>query len=382
MQQELINRISIIVPSLDPDEKLNQTINSLINIGFSDIICVNDGSREECLDFFPLSSDTVTLLTHNVNMGKGAALRTAFKHIKDNRPNSIGAITVDGDGQHKAQDVLRCAEELIWGQDKIVLGCRDFSQSHVPNRSRFGNKITSLVFKLLCGMTLSDTQTGLRAFPAKYYQDMIDVEGDRFEYETNMLLKMKAHKIPYSEVKIETVYIEDNKTSHFRPIKDSIRIYSLILKSTFAQFFKFALGSFLSFAIDGVLVFCLLHLFTTIFSLDLEIKNFNAMVATFGAKAIARVFSSFFNFTLNRKIVFPSSMPLRKALIRYYCIVIPVLLFSSILTAVFENIPIFNTAFMIMILGYAIDTILFFFNYSLQKKWVFKNTNNFPRKDQ
>ena len=243
MQQEVLKNITVIIPSLNPDEKLQNTVNNLLSVGFTDIVCVNDGSREDCLGFFPKESANVTRLTHEFNRGKGAALKTAFAYLLQRRPNSIGAVTVDGDGQHAAKDVLRCVEQMVADKEKIILGCRDFSEPHVPKRSRYGNRITSGVFKLLCGMKLSDTQTGLRAFPAKYYTDMLEISGDRFEYETNMLLEMKARKIPYGEVKIETVYIEENKTSHFRPFKDSYRIYSLIFKFTLGEFFKFALSS-------------------------------------------------------------------------------------------------------------------------------------------
>ena len=372
MEREFLNNISVIIPSLNPDEKLNKTIESLLSVGFTDIVCVNDGSSAECLPNFPKPSENITLLVHKVNEGKGAALKTAFKYIRENRPDSVGAITVDGDGQHAACDVLNCAKALIERKDNIILGCRDFSKENVPPRSRFGNKLTSGVFKVFCGMKVSDTQTGLRAFPSECYKDMLEISGDRFEYETNMLLEMKARKIPYSEVEIETVYIEENKTSHFRPIKDSIRIYSLIFSFSCGQFLKFFACSFLSFLVDGLLVYLLLKLAEKIFEIDFGIKTLDVACVAFGAKAIARIFSSLLNYSMNRKVVFPTDVPIKKSLLKYYCLAIPLLLTSAMLTAIFENIPIFNTAFLIMLLGYLIDFILFFVNYFIQKKWVFK----------
>ncbi len=371
MQPEILSRISVIVPSLNPDEKLKNTINSLLEVGFTDIICVNDGSREDCICNFPEPSENITLLKHDVNKGKGAALKTAFSYILKKRHDSIGAITVDGDGQHAAKDVLNCAIQMVTEADKIILGCRDFSKDNVPQRSKFGNKITSFVFKILCGMKISDTQTGLRAFPAKYYTDMLEVSGDRFEYETNMLLEMKARKIPYGEVKIDTVYIEENKTSHFRPFKDSFRIYSLIFKFTLGQFFKYLLGSALSFIIDYALVYLLLLLSAKLFDVDFENKTAAASVATFVSCAVARVFSSLVNYTFNRKAVFPSDMPLKKSIVRYYCLAIPVLIISATLTTVFENLPVVNSALLIVVLKFVIDMFLFIVNYFIQKKWVF-----------
>ncbi len=373
MQTEILNKISIIVPSLNPDEKLKNTVNSLLEVGFTDIICVNDGSDESCLNYFPEPSDKITVLKHDVNCGKGAALKTAFAYILENRKDSVGAVTVDGDGQHAANDVLNCANEMVTKGDSIILGCRDFSEPQVPSRSKFGNRITSGVFKIFCGMRISDTQTGLRAFPAKYYTDMLEVSGDRFEYETNMLLEMKARKIPYSEVKIETVYIEENKTSHFRPFRDSFRIYSLIAKFTFGRFFKYMLGSLLSFVIDYGIVYLLLWLASAKFNVDFEVKTLTASLVTFGACAVARVFSSLINYTFNRKAVFATDVPIKKSIVRYYCLAIPVMIVSSALTAILENLSFINTAFLIMLLKFAIDMCLFVVNYFLQKKWVFKN---------
>ncbi len=373
MQTEVLSKISVIVPSLNPDEKLKNTINSLLEVGFSDIVCVNDGSREDCLCYFPTPSENITLLKHEVNRGKGAALKTAFQYILTNRPNSIGAITVDGDGQHAANDVLNCAIEMVEKNNKIILGCRDFSKDNVPSRSRVGNRITSGVFKILCGMKISDTQTGLRAFPSAYYKDMLNVAGDRFEYETNMLLEMKARKIPYGEVKIETVYIEENKTSHFRPFRDSYRIYSLIFKFTFGQFFKYILGSALSVVLDYAIMYLLLLLLAKQFDIDFEVKTTSAAVATFVSCVIARIFSSIVNYTFNRKTVFPSDMPVKKSIVRYYCLAIPVLLISATVTSLLENLSFIDSAFLIVVLKFIIDMALFVANYFIQKKWVFTN---------
>lgn len=371
MQQDILKNITVIIPSLNPDEKLQNTVKSLLAVGFSDIVCVNDGSREDCLSFFPSESESVTLLTHEVNRGKGAALKTAFAFLKENRPDSVGAVTVDGDGQHAAADVLHCAEQMVADEDKIILGCRDFSEPHVPTRSRYGNRITSGVFKLLCGMKLSDTQTGLRAFPAKYYTDMLEISGDRFEYETNMLLEMKARKIPFGEVKIETVYIEENKTSHFRPFKDSYRIYSLILKFTFGQFFKFALSSLASFLFEMVLLFLFLHALSGIWGVDFSVKTTMVALLVGATQAVARICSSVLNFAINRAKVFDKNVPLGKALLRYYCIAFPHMLISVAALALLEQCSFITSEFSITALAALINCSLYFLSYFFQKKWVF-----------
>ena len=372
MEREVINNISVIIPSLNPDEKLNKTVESLLNVGFTDIVCVNDGSNAECLPNFPSPSENITLLVHEVNKGKGAALKTAFKYIQENRPDSVGAITVDGDGQHAAEDVLNCAKALVERKDNIILGCRDFTKENVPPRSRFGNRLTSGVFKVFCGMKVSDTQTGLRAFPSVYYTDMLEISGDRFEYETNMLLEMKARKIPYSEVEIETVYIEENKTSHFRPVKDSFRIYSLILKFSLGSFVKFLLSSVASFVIDTALIYLFLWLSASLFKVDFNLQSKDKVLFTALAMILARLISSAFNFAVNRKFVFEAKSPIKKDIVKYYSVAIPILALSLVLTSLLEGIAVFNSPFMITLLICAVNCCLYVLSYFLQKKWVFK----------
>lgn len=141
---------------------------------------------------------------------------------------------------------MACVRQML-ERKQVVLGCRDFSLPEVPPRSLMGNRITCAVFKIFCGMNISDTQTGLRAIPMEYLAALTAVSGERYEYETNMLLALKDQGIPYGEVKIRTIYLDDNRGSHFHTVRDSWRIYKLIL----ARFFRYTLSSLLCAVVDG-----------------------------------------------------------------------------------------------------------------------------------
>lgn len=228
--------VTVVLPSLNPDEKLTAVLYELKEIGFDDIILVNDGSESSRLTYFPPDDDECCeLLTHEVNRGKGAALKTAFACFLSSGRTSAGVVTVDGDHQHKAEDVRRCAEEMLKYPDSVILGVRDFSRHGTPLKSRAGNRLTSFVFRVFCGLRISDTQTGLRAIPRAYLSQLAAVEGERFEYETNMLLEMKRLNIPLRQVPIETVYIEGNASSHFHAVRDSFQIYRLIFRFLFRK---------------------------------------------------------------------------------------------------------------------------------------------------
>ncbi len=375
----MITNVSIVLPSYKPDEKLELTVHGFHEAGFQDIIVIDDGGGAEFKAIFDrvAALDYCTVLTHEVNRGKGAALKTAFKWYAENR-DGLGVVTADGDGQHTPEDAKRLCEALE-KKNEIILGVRDFSLPDVPERSKKGNRITSGVFKIFVGMEISDTQTGLRAIPAKYLPKLCTVKGDRYEYETNMLLYMKRWEMPFSEVKIQTVYINENETSHFRPVRDSMRIYSLIIKFLVTgAFVKFLGSSVLSFIVDYGLfeVFQLLFRFLGL-----------AAVAVGASYAVARAFSSLLNYFLNRRI-FENKGSLKKTMVRYYILALCILVVGSVVTGVLTSV-ISGMGFVAELLSgldadgietavstvvkLPVDLLLFIVSYTVQKKYVFKN---------
>ena len=356
----MYDNISIIVPSLNPDEKLLEVADGLIDAGFTDIILVDDGSDEEHKHYFKdiqekYGEDRITILTHEVNKGKGRAIKTSIAYVLENRPDTEGIVTVDGDNQHKPEDVKKCLDKMKECKNAVILGCRDFDQDDVPFKSRNGNKITRTVFRLVCGMKISDTQTGLRAIPAEHLKFMLDIKGERYEYETNMLLEMGDNKIPYDEVKIRTVYIDDNSSSHFHAVKDSIRIYSFIL--------KFALSSVISSVVD-IAAFRLLLLVVP--------SKLGFLTDTTIAGFIARAISSFVNFTVNRKAVFDSKSSVGKSLVKYYILVVCQITASVCIVSGLVKLFGVSGGWLKTLKKAVVDIILFFLSFRIQKKWVFK----------
>ena len=358
-----LSKISVVLPSLDPDEKLHLVIEGLLEYGFSDIILVNDGSKPENLHYFEDEAaahpDAIHLLHHEVNKGKGAALKNAFRWFLENRPDGVGVVTVDGDNQHHPEDTKACTLHMM-ETGKLTLGCRDFTLDHVPARSRFGNHTTSAIFKIFVGMTISDTQTGLRAIPREDLEVLVDVAGDRFEYETNMLLVMKQQGIPFDEVKIRTVYIEENKSSHFRVIHDSWRIYKLIL----AHFFRYTLSSLTSAVVDTAAY--------TLLSVLLG-GLLNGLALTTAAGVGARIISSLLNFYLNKKLVFQSSVSTGKAMARYYMLAVPQMAAQVLLTqGVYALLGIPDSATGLRTLLYVVVmSVLYVVSFMIQQRWVF-----------
>ena len=362
--------VTIVLPSLNPDEKMIRTVEGILAEGFTDIVVVDDGSAAEYKKPFETVAlmDGVTVLTHEVNKGKGRAMKTAFAYVMENRPESRGVVTVDGDGQHLPKDIRACAEAMIAEGDKIVLGVRDFSKPDVPFKSRNGNNITKAVFRIFCGIRISDTQTGLRAIPAQHLPLMCEIAGERYEYETNQLLIFKDNHIALHEVVIDTVYIDDNASSHFHPFRDSWRIYKVIFKHIGTTVFaKFLGASLLCFVVDSLLFF-LLNVGLEGAGMRAADSRLRIALATVGA----RVVSSVLNFCLNRKVVFRSEGSVAGTMVRYYILAILQMTASFLLVDyVAERVFHLTAGLLESVVKFCVDMCLFAISFFVQKKWVF-----------
>lgn len=345
----------LIVPSLDPDEKLAGVVRGALDAGIGEIVLVDDGSRAEKRPLFAqlAAQPGVTLLTHTQNQGKGAALKTAFDWVLANRPRCAGVVTADGDGQHRIEDIIACGQAMHAGEPAVILGCRDFLLPQVPKKSRYGNRLTSLVFRLFCGMRISDTQTGLRAIPMEYLPLLRTAKGTRYEYETNMLLLMGEKGVPCREVRIETLYFDENSGSHFRPVRDSLRVYGLILK-----YVASSLGSSL---LDILLFFLFGQLLFT------GGTRMDVLLCT----ALARVLSATTNFLLNRRLVFESRAGMARTLVRYICLAVPVMLCSWLCVYFLSNVLAIQSSALRTFIKIPVDVFLFLVSFRVQRRWVF-----------
>ena len=375
---------AIIMPVLNPDEKMITFLNSLLDAGFKNIIIVNDGSREDTVHYFEEADahEEVTVLTHEVNKGKGAGLKTAFSFLAENRQDLDGAVTVDGDGQHNVQCINNCLEMFRKHPESVILGGRDFKKADIPARSKFGNRVSSVIYRYAIGIKLHDTQTGLRVIPREHFAEFSRIKGERYEYETNMLITIANKKIPYHEVPIETIYIDDNATSHFNPIKDSVKIYVVVLK----YFFKFILSSLTSWLVDIGVYWGTLAVLGAVWNLRDSIGDSYSLAvallrhtwnlniaAVLIATLTSRVISSIVNFIINRKVVFKDVDNVGATARRYFTLAICQMFLSFLFVDLFTNGIFHVTGFLNVLIKCVVDICLFVFSYGIQRKWVFKN---------
>lgn len=340
----------VIIPAYKPDETLVTITDQLWAYGCQ-MVLVDDGSGEEYQKIFDKVEDICIVLHHSENRGKGAAIKTALTYIKNELWDSGLVGIMDCDGQHLPEDMMKLLEFAGAHRKALVLGVRTVG-AEMPLKSRLGNKITRMIFRLVSGVKVSDTQTGLRAFDAEMIQKLLSVEGERYEYEMNVLMTCAKKKIPIEEVPIRTIYRdENNSNSHFRSFVDSVRIYKDILKFTFS--------SLASFLLDYVL-----------FSLMMFFMPHTA-VYTFLANIAARAVSAFYNYSMNCRFVFHTK---RKAKIaaHYFALAGFILIMNNLILGMFTQV--FHLS--VYPAKLLTECILFIFSWLIQKFVIFRKEKN------
>ena len=361
-------RTAVLIPAYKPDDRLPPYVAALREAGIGKVVIVDDGSGESFQSLFASipQDEVVHIISYMPNAGKGVALKRGMTYLQESCPDQAVIITADSDGQHTVKDVLRMAEAMGENSDGLLLGSRDFDQPDVPFKSRNGNKITATVFKLLYGVWVSDTQTGLRAFARELLPVMIAVKGDRYEYEMNVLIECAHRRIAMRPLTIQTVYENNNEGSHFRAVRDSIRIYSVIL----AGFFRFISASLASFLVDYLLYLLINNVVKAASPAMAQQISFlflsfvpHIAIATVGA----RVLSGVFNFAVNRKFVFNDKASVKKSFPRYLAVFFLIMILSAALTSSLHT----WFGWSDNLVKIPVDIILFFLSYSLQQRWVF-----------
>ncbi len=278
----------MLIPAYQPDHRLTALVRALDH---HHVLVVDDGSGPAYAEIFDdarmAGAEVINL---DRNRGKGFALRTGFAHARARYPGH-DVVCADSDGQHRPVDIEAVAARVGVSDATMVLGVRRFT-GPVPARSRFGNTATRVLFRLVTGLSVTDTQTGLRGYPARMLDFLTTVPGDRFEYELRLLLRAARLRMPVEEVGIATVYLDGNRSSHFRPLRDSARIYGPLL--------AFAASSLLAFAVDAGLL-----------ALLMTVTGHLALSAV-----LARTVSATLNYSVNRAVVF-ERVPHRRAAPRY-----------------------------------------------------------------
>lgn len=185
------------------------------------VLVVDDGSTDG--DMLDLVKGTgITVLRHHENRGKGKALLTALDFVS--KKNAAWMITIDGDGQHKPEDLLKFFPLMKEDCDSLIIGCRDFTRPNVPGKSKFGREFANFWLRIETGVFIRDCQSGFRAYPVAHFS-ALKLSGKHYDFETEALARAAWAGLNLKMTDIDVYYPEPEKrVSHFRPLMDNLRI--------------------------------------------------------------------------------------------------------------------------------------------------------------
>ena len=292
-------QVAVVIPAYRPGALLVSLVDALLAGGAGGIVIIDDGSGADFAECFQRVArrDGVRVLHHAVNLGKGAALKTGLNYALAEMPGLLGVVSADADGQHAADDILRIARLLREHPERLILGVRQWEE-RVPWKSRVGNLVTRILLRLMVGQALADTQTGLRGIPAALIPHLLRIPSQGYEFELDMLITCKHQAHPILEEPIRTIYLEENRGSHFRPVVDSMRIYFLL--------FRFGALSFLTAVLDNVVF----------------VAAFGSTGSIAQSQIAARLCAMTFNYLGARRMVFHSQQRHAVVLPKYVLLVL------------------------------------------------------------
>lgn len=341
----------IIIPAYQPEAILIDIVKNLCGNPEQKIIVVDDGSSSDKNHIFVevAKISGVDVLRHAENLGKGCALKTGFNHFLLNYAHdSIGVVTADADGQHIPEDIQKVSQALMKYPKALIVGARKF-RGKIPFRSRFGNVVTSLFFKFIVGVKLSDTQSGLRAIPKAFIEEILEMTTSGYDFELDMLMRAARRRIQIRETPIHTIYLDKNKTSHFNPLIDSLKIYFI--------FIRFTAISIISALLDFVLFMVCYYLVANVFV----------------SIIFARVVSGIFNFVFGKCITFRSRGKIVSEGIRFIILAILLVLISYGLITSLVNF----LGMSVYVSKVISEGALFFMSFAAQRVFVFRVSDEY-----
>ncbi len=216
-----------MIPCYNAGDRIRAVAEGLLEL-VPRVMVIDDGSTDGCIDL--VRDLPVQIVTLPENHGKGYALMAGYRAaLEDSTVTCVASL--DADGQHDPAELPGLYKRFCEEKADFLIGAREFSGEDVPFRSRFGNTVTVTVVGWLLGQKLQDTQSGYRLLSRAYIQDMLPlVTGGRYETEMELMGRAIRGDYTVTSAPIQTIYEEGNKSSHFRKVSDSIRIYRTLLR--------------------------------------------------------------------------------------------------------------------------------------------------------
>lgn len=219
----MTNDIAILIPAYNEERTILQVVSLLLAYS-SHIIVVDDGSTDNTAQI--LSDLGITILKHRQNQGKGASLQTGFAYLAGQ--SLKGVITLDGDGQHKPEDIINFLTAIQQYPQHIIIGARQDRKTKSPKYRYYANKITDFFISKTIKTRILDSQSGFRFYPQCFINQDLNSRYTHFGYESMLLILAKKSQVDITHVDIQTLYPANSRKSYFSPVYDSLIILFII----------------------------------------------------------------------------------------------------------------------------------------------------------
>ena len=213
----------VVIPALNEERAIRDVVVQAL-VHCAQVIVVDDGSSDRTGEV--IADLAIERIRHEKPLGKARALQDGFRRARE--LHCDGALTMDGDGQHAAADLPRLLAAAAQYPNHIIIGARLRSRDNAPGKNRFGNKQADFWVSWACGRPVVDSQSGQRYYPRTVMELALQLPNDGFVFESEILIEAARRGIYTVSVPIEARYADDRRASHFRPLRDVLRITRMI----------------------------------------------------------------------------------------------------------------------------------------------------------
>lgn len=193
-------------------------------------IVVDDGSTDDTFQWIQsVQSANLKVIRHETNKGKGNAILSGSRHILSSHPEAVAILTLDGDGQH---DPALIGDFILKHQEtgaELVYGNRMLNQQNMPWHRRRLNALSNRIISKICGQRILDSQCGFRLYSRNLIETLAgELKSDRYELETEVLIKAAKHGMKIEMVPVSTIYSEQIMKLSHHSLTDVLRIARLV----------------------------------------------------------------------------------------------------------------------------------------------------------
>lgn len=219
-----MSKICILIPAFNASQTVRAVAEEVLEQGFP-LLVVNDGSTDDTVQ--KLSGLPITLLNHPQNIGKGAALKTGFAWLLENRFDAV--VTLDADGQHDPAAIATVIAEADKNGYDCLIASRQSQFEEMAGLRKFWNRFGVWCMRKRTGFEITDSQSGFRFYRSSLLKG-VQLEKERYDLEMELLMKGWKGGFRIGSIPVAARVADGRSTSHYRAVRDTWKICMTFLE--------------------------------------------------------------------------------------------------------------------------------------------------------